>query len=56
MPRKPLYNEWQCDRLVARQQSIYALPASLAEYHAARGSLSSGPWNKCVPYAVTLMP
>ena len=21
MPRKPLYNEWQCDRLVARQHS-----------------------------------
>ena len=40
MLRKPLYYEWQYDRLVARQQSIYALSASLAEYHAAGDSLS----------------
>ena len=46
MPQKPLDSEYECGRLVARQQPSWLLPV-LPDYHAHRGLLSSGLWNKC---------
>ena len=45
MPQKPLDSEYECGRLVARQQPSW-LPV-LPDYRAHRGLLSSGLWNKC---------
>jgi len=45
MPQKPLDSEYEYGRLVARQQPTW-LPV-LPDYHAHRGLLSSGLWNKC---------
>ncbi len=45
MPQKPLDSEYECGRLVARQQPSW-LPV-LPDYRAHRGLLSSGLWKKC---------
>ena len=45
MPQNPLDSEYECGRLVARQQPLL-LPV-LPDYCAHIGLLSSGLWNKC---------